>query len=99
MDFSTRGVGGPKGNKAPGPGMYNVTGSLEIENGHIFGTSTRKADRDLMNAPGPGSYKLAGSISKDNGISMKAKTSYGGFIQTKDTPGPGQYNTDKRSGH
>ena len=98
-DYSSRGVGGGKAGKAPGPGMYNVTGSLEIENGHIFGTSTRKADRDLMNAPGPGQYNLCGSISKETGVSIKAKTSYGGFIQTRDTPGPGQYSTDKRTGH
>ena len=51
-DQSGRGM--KAGNRAPGPGQYNVRGSMDIENGHIFGTSTRKADRDLMRNPGPG---------------------------------------------
>ena len=41
---------------APGPGMYNTRGSMEIENGHIFGSSVRKDERDLMRCPGPGQY-------------------------------------------
>ena len=62
-DYGARGVGGPQGKgKIPGPGNYNVTGSMEIENGHIFGTSVRKDARDLERVPGPGQYNLAGSI-------------------------------------
>ena len=58
--MSGRGLVGA--NRAPGPGQYNVRTSMEIENGHIFGTSTRKGDVDRMNAPGPGQYDLASTI-------------------------------------
>ena len=51
-DTSSRGVGVRAG--APGPGQYETRGNMDIENGHIFGTSTRKDVRDLMGAPGPG---------------------------------------------
>ena len=68
---------------------------MEIENGHIFGTSTRKGDRDLMGVPGPGQYNR-GSTLKQDGASMKSRHSVGGFIQVKNTPGPGQYNQDSR---
>lgn len=60
-DKSGRGFGA-KADRAPGPGMYNVRTSMEIENGHIFGTSTRKADKDRMQNPGPGQYSMASSI-------------------------------------
>ena len=51
-DMGGRGMAGRY--RAPGPGMYNTSGTMDIENAHIFGTSTRKADRDLMKNPGPG---------------------------------------------
>ena len=70
---------------------------MDIENGHIFGTSVRKDVRDLMGVPGPGQYNAFSGLNH-GGASMKAKTSYGGFIQVKDTPGPGQYNPDSRKG-
>ena len=64
---------------APGPGMYETRGNMDIENGHIFGTSVRKDVRDLMGVPGPGQYNPAKSQSQ-LGASIKAKTSYGGFL-------------------
>lgn len=76
-DQSSRGVG--VGSFAPGPGQYNTRGNMDIENGHIFGTSVRKDARDLMGAPGPGQYNMNSSM-KNGGASMKAKTSYGGFL-------------------
>ena len=76
-DKHDRGVG--SNSFAPGPGMYNTRTSMEIENGHIFGTSTRKGDRDLMGVPGPGQYNRGSTLKKD-GASMKAKSAYGGFI-------------------
>lgn len=78
-DKSGRGFGGGN-DRAPGPGMYNTRTSMEIENGHIFGTSTRKGDKDRMMNPGPGQYSLGSSIQNGNGASMKAKTAYGGFL-------------------
>lgn len=51
-DQSSRGVG--VRSFAPGPGQYNTRGNMEIENGHIFGTSVRKDAKDLMGVPGPG---------------------------------------------
>ena len=51
-DTSSRGVGVRNG--APGPGQYDTRGNFDIDNGHIFGTSTRKDVRDRMQAPGPG---------------------------------------------
>lgn len=30
---------------------------------------------------------------------MKSRHANGGFIQVNDHPGPGQYSTDKRTGH
>ena len=65
---------------APGPGMYNTSGTMDKENGHIFGTSTRQDMKDLMRVPGPGQYNLRSSISQGNGASMKSMTSYGGFL-------------------
>ena len=70
---------------------------MEIENGHIFGTSVRQDEKDRMRNPGPGSYN-AGSSFGTKGITMKSRTSYGGFLQTKETPGPGQYTIDKSRG-
>ena len=89
-------MGGLRGS-APGPGQYDTRGNMDIENGHIFGTSVRKDVRDLMGVPGPGQYNAFSGLN-NGGASMKAKTSYGGFIQVKDTPGPGQYNPDSRKG-
>ena len=65
---------------APGPGMYNTSGTMDKENGHIFGTSTRADAKDLMKNPGPGAYNMRSSISQGKGASMKAKTAYGGFL-------------------
>lgn len=59
--------------------MYNTRGNMDIENGHIFGTSTRADAKDLMRTPGPGQYSQAGSI-RDGGASIKGKSSVGGFI-------------------
>ena len=85
------------GRRGPGPGQYDTRGDMDLENGHIFGTSTRKAEKDRMMNPGPGSYNPKSGI-QAQGASIKAKTSYGGFLSVKDTPGPGQYNVDKRGG-
>jgi hypothetical protein len=52
MDTSSRGLG--VNNRAPGPGQYNTRKSMEIDNGHIFGTSTRAGDKEMMINPGPG---------------------------------------------
>ena len=71
------GVGGKS--FAPGPGMYDTRGNFEIENGHIFGTSKRKDEKDLMRVPGPGQYDTRSSI-KDGGASIKARHANGGFI-------------------
>ena len=71
------GVGGRS--FAPGPGQYDTRGNCEIENGHIFGTSKRKDEKDLMRNPGPGQYDARSSI-KDGGASMKARHANGGFI-------------------
>ena len=71
-DTSDRGVGGLRA-FAPGPGQYDTRGNMDIENGHIFGTSVRKDARDLMGVPGPGQYN-AGSALNQGGASMKAKT-------------------------
>ena len=81
LGFGTEagGRGMKTGNRAPGPGQYNVRGSMEIENGHIFGTSTRKADRDLMRNPGPGQYERASGLSQ-GGVTMKSRHSHGDFI-------------------
>ena len=81
-----RGVG--VANRAPGPGMYNTAGDLDLENGHIFGTSTRKDARDLMRNPGPGQYDAGSSIRK-GGVTMKSRTSYGDFMPSGYGPGPG----------
>ena len=64
LGFGTdkHGRGVSTNNCAPGPGMYNTRGNFEIENGHIFGTSTRKDTRDLMKNPGPGQYKLGSTL-------------------------------------
>ncbi len=81
-----RGVG--VANRAPGPGMYNTSGDMDIENGHIFGTSTRKDARDLMRNPGPGQYDAESSIA-NKGVTMKSRTSYGDPMSIGYGPGPG----------
>lgn len=81
-----RGVG--TANRAPGPGMYNTRGNMDIENGHIFGTSTRKDARDLMLNPGPGQYNAGSSIGQ-GGVTMKSRTSFGEFLPSSHGPGPG----------
>ena len=84
--------------RAPGPGMYNTSGTMDIENGHIFGTSTRKDARDLMRNPGPGQYE-ASNVGKDGGVSMKSRNAFGDFMPKTFGPGPGQYENLRKSGH
>ena len=85
-------------NRAPGPGMYTTCGSMEIENGHIFGTSTRKDAKDLMGNPGPGQYE-ASNVGKGGGVTLKSRNKFGDFLPTKYGPGPGQYENRPQSSH
>ena len=91
-----RGMG--TSNRAPGPGMYNTSGTMDLENGHIFGTSTRKDDKDLMRVPGPGQYEAA-NVGRDKGVTMKSRNKFGDFMTLQYGPGPGQYENLRRSGH
>jgi len=83
-------------NRAPGPGMYTTCGTMDKDNGHIFGTSTRKDGKDLMLNPGPGQYEAA-NVGKGGGVTMKSRNAFGDFLPTKHGPGPGQYENRPRS--
>lgn len=68
--------------KVPGPGSYEVEGSLlheDISNNQNFGSNDRRFKKSLEitnDYPGPGTYEKKDSFSLDNKINIKKKNIY-----------------------